>query len=156
MQFIAKYDTKGARWRISTVTQRQIGSKKKREDAIADLVSLDHGTHKSQAARLSGSAPAVVRHSDRIGAGPVTSYAADTREGNYVPGSGRGNKKKCSADQATLDALVESPIKVARGLLDTDCRDPGKPRAALSKTVDYTVNLKQKLGILCLSQNHSS
>jgi hypothetical protein len=50
MQYIARYDQKKDGWRISTASQHSIGSKKKREDAIADLVSLDQGTHKSQAA----------------------------------------------------------------------------------------------------------
>ena len=90
---------------------------------------------------------ALVRQSERNVTAPTVSYAADKREGGYVPGSGRGSQKKCNADQATLDDLRESPTKLAKGLLDTDCRDADILRAALSSTVDYALNLKRQLGI---------
>ena len=47
--YTAIWDSKGSRWRISNATQtKQIGSRTCREKAVADLVALDSGTHKSQ------------------------------------------------------------------------------------------------------------
>ena len=142
--FVAVHESKLHRWSICSRSDKcklkRISSRKAREDAIADLQALDAGTHKSQLQTQK----AATKQSSRNVAAPSVVYAAQTREGNYVAGTGRGNKRLSSK----ITAECESPTKAARSLLKQDCKDASRLQKSLAAMVEYASQLKHKCKLL--------
>ena len=165
-KYIATFASKQGMWRISDAKKKSIGSRKKRDAAVADLYALELGQHKSQKHTKAKDqlAEQAKRHqTQRMLSRPARpEFHTDVRQGDWKPGLGRGNKlppppvprKKRALPPSIIKSF--SPTKTADGLIKSGCTSVKKLRASLSLMVHHCKNLKAQLGVATSKIAHLS
>ena len=171
--YMAAFDAKKSRWRVTTVKpKKQIAMKVHRDDAMEDLELLDAGEHKWQKKNNKTAIVESMAEFDRNqkvlpNRESRPEFNTQTRTGNWYRGGPAPPKEPLDAKKRKIPVPITvcpkigtslSPTKAAQKLIDSteDTRATKRFRSSLSQMIAHCAGLKAKLGFAYSKIAHMS